>query len=337
MPVNYPTQKRKKKITPPRKPVRPADVPHRKTMSKPRPVRFEDGQIDKEIAFLSPDKPPRRNGPIKGSASAARCTGRIPRTIEEQLDTASEEFMLRVLKGESFEYAGVTGKRCTGPAPIATRAAIASTWLKKRRPDLTATAVQAHLVTEDITPEDLPSDRQLSRLIGQLIFESQIGAAVEPKAIAAPTPDYSVTPPWEEIPSVGDGEGSVASGQVTPPRELPDPENPKSGDRHDLANGSHIRFIENELTQARWLVYDNLNVSHGFRYTFKKAIDHAKTLPRGEGPHQIDPWEMQRNMNEEAENPYRHKEAMPFGRPSQIRNIREAPKAWKPHRGGGPR
>jgi len=331
MPVNYPKQK-KKKITPPRKPVRPADVPRRKTMAKPRPVRFEDGQIDKGIAFLSPDKPPRRK------AAAKRCVmgGRPARSIEDQLDAASEAFMLKVIKGESFEYLGPTGKRCSGPAPVATRASVASTWLKKRRPDLTATAIAAKIQTEDVT-EELPTDRQLTRLIANLIFESRIESD-EVKAIAAPiVPDYMNTLPEAEMHSVGaeeeEGKSHGLSRSSSPRRELPpDHENPKSGDRHDLANGSHVRFIENDVTQARWLVYDNINVFHGFRYTFKKAIEHARSLPPGEGPHQIDPFHLQRAANEEAENPYRYREAMPLGRPTQIRNITQTPKAWKPRR-----
>jgi len=208
------------------------------------------------------------------------------------------------------------------------------------KPTLTATAVKAQIETMDVAPEEEVSDRQLARLVGSMLYNSGVEIPGRPKQIEAPTrtiPDYTVTPPWEEIPSVGDGEGGVASSQVDPPRELPDPENPKSGDRHDLANGSHIRFIENDVTQARWNVYDDLNVSHGFRYTFKKAIEHARSLPPGEGPHQIDPFHLQRAAIEETENPYRRKEAEPLGAPNRIRNIRQAPKMWKPHRGGGPR
>jgi len=311
---------RKQKPKPTRKPVKPATVPYQKPLAQILPT----GR--------------KRNGPIKGSASAARCTGRIPRTIEEQLDTASEEFMLRVLRGESFEYQGPTGKRCNGPAPIATRASIASTWLKKRRPDLTATAVQAHLVTEDITPEDLPSDRQLSRLIGQLIFESQLGTDVEPKAIAAPVPDHTNTPPWVSIPEPEAEEGDMVSASDPSLRRKLDPAKPQNGDKYEAGPyGAYIRYYEGpNNTQGRWHIMDANNIHHATNYTFDKSIKHAQGLPEPTGAHQIDPWETQRNLNEQAENLDRRKEAMPLGPPTQIRNIRQAPRLWRPHRGGGP-
>ncbi len=333
MPVNYPKQKNKK-ITPPRKPVRPADVPRRKTMAKP-PIRFEDGQIDKNITFLNPEtKPKKRLGPVPGSPAALRCVkgGRPARSIEDLLDTASEEFMLKVLKGESFDYQGPTGKRCNGPAPIATRASIASTWLKKRRPDLTASMVQATLQTEDITPENTPSDRELARMIGALVFESQIGTTAEPKAIAAPI-DYMNTLPEAEMHSVGAEErGAAMSGDPSPRRKLP--YSPVHGQRHDCANGAHIRWYEGPSnTQGRWHVMDKNNIHHMTCYDFDKAIKRAQSLPEPTGAHQSDPWEVQRNMNMAVENLDRRREAEPLGPPTTYRNVQRDPRgAWKPRR-----
>jgi len=320
MPVNYPTQKKKKKPASPRKTIRPADVPHRKTMAKPRPVRPEDGMIDPRIAYLNPKRTP------------AKKLGRPAKTIEEQLDEASEAFMLKVVTGASFEFKGPTGKRCTGPAPVETRARVAANWLKKRRPDLTATMIQAKVQTETV-PEEEFSDRDLARMISAMIFESQIGTTAETKAIAAP--DYMNTLPEAEMHSAGAVPERGASGDPSPVRcELPpDCENPKSGDRFDLANGSHIRFIENAVTQARWNVFDDTNVSHGFRYTFRKAIAHAKSLPPGAGPHHIDPWQLQRAANEQAEALDHRKEAMPLPPNAGYRNIQRDPRpAWKPRR-----
>jgi len=305
-------------------------------MSKPRPVRFADGQIDKGIAFLSPDKPPRRNGPIKGSEAAKRCVmgGRPARSIEDQLDAASEAFMLKVIKGESFEYLGPTGKRCSGPAPVATRASVASTWLKKRRPDLTATAIQAQIQTEDVT-EELPTDRQLTRMIANLIFESRIESD-EVKAIAAPI-DYVNTLPEAEMHSVGAEEVREPSGLADLPRRKLDPRKPQNGDRYDCANGAHIRWYEGpNNTQGRWHVMSNLNRHHATKYDFDKSIKFAQGLPVEEGAYEIDPWDVQQNLNQQAECLDKRREAMPLGPPTQIRNINQAPKLWRPHRGGGP-
>jgi len=323
MPVNYPTQKKKKKPASPRKTIRPSDVPYRKTMAKPRPVRPEDGMIDKSIAYLNPKRTP------------AKKLGRPAKTIEEQLDEASEAFMLRVVKGESFEYRGPTGKRVNGPAPVETRARVAANWLKKRRPDLTASMIQATVQTEDITPGDELSDRELARMIGSWVFESQIGTDAEPKAIAAPIPDYMNTSPEAEMHSVGAvPEDSVPSGCIAPARRKLDPAKPLHGDRYDCANGAHIRWYSGPSgMQGRWHVLDANNIHHATRYDFDKSIKHAQSLPEPTGAHQSDPWEVQRNMNMSVENLDRRKEAMPLGPPTHIRNIQRDPRpAWKPRR-----
>jgi len=316
MTVNYPTQKKKKKPTSPRSPVRPADVPRRKTMAKPRPVRPEDGMIDKNIAYLKPKK-----------------LGRPPKTIEEQLDEASEAFMLKVVKGESFEFAGLTGKRCHGPAPVETRARVAANWLKKRRPDLTATMIQAKVQTETVDADDDLSDRDLARMISAMVFESQIGTTAETKAIAAP--DYLNTPPWEPSPGPEAEEKDAAlSVGLSPRRELPDPENPKSGDRWDCQNGSHLRYYEGPSgTQGRFNVLDSANVLHATCYSFDKSIKIAQGLPEPTGAHQIDPWELDRAASEQVQALDRRKEAEPLGAPTHIRNIQRDPRpAWKPRR-----
>jgi len=111
MTVNYPTQKKKKKPTSPRKTIRPSDVPNQKIRAKPRPVRFEDGQIDKDLAFLSPDKPPRRNGPIKGSEAAKRCVkGGRPAISDAQKkaerDALYEDWADRVIAGKPIQQTG---------------------------------------------------------------------------------------------------------------------------------------------------------------------------------------------------------------------------------------
>jgi len=307
MTVRYP---RKKKRSPP-----PSTPKKKPTPITPEAVPYNE-KIDESISFLNPVKklgrPPNRIIPI-----------------EQQLDSASDELMLKIIKGDNIEQTGLTGKVVWAPASLKIRAELITTLLKKRRPDLQATFVKTENV--NVESEEMPDDRQLSRLIGSLVYDAGIGDGAT-RAIEAPvdimdTPTgspetVSVARPKSESPSVE--------------RELPNSTEPVHGDRWEFESGAHVRYIVNEFKNGQFHLYNNLNNHCGFKNSWPAAEAQAKRLPIAEGMMKADPFEQIMRAEENAALGLGRPDAnpLPVGRPRDIRNITRSPHAaWKPKRG----
>jgi len=249
-----------------------------KPRNQTRPVKPDDITIGKPLAEILPTSR-KKPGPKP----------KTPAERKAERDEIYAKWADRVIEGKPIQQVGPGGKTYWAAAPIAIQQKVWQSHHDKVLPDLTATAIRAQIQTEDVT-EEPPSDRDLARMIGSLVYEAGIESsqvlAIETQAVETPS-------------SAPEHEGAGVPVVDPSPRKF-DPEAPIHGQRHAVGwNSAHCRWYAGENgTQGRWHVLDNLNTHHSTRCSFDAAIKHAQSLPIADGAFNPDPWEVQRNANE---------------------------------------
>jgi len=151
-----------------------------KPRNQTRPVKPEDGNYQKPLSEVLPTSR-KKPGPKP----------KTPAEKKAERDAVYESWADRVISGLKILQTGPTGKEFWGAAPIAVQRQVWESWHNKTLPDLTATAIRAQVQTEDVTEDPPPSDRDLARLIGSLVYEAGIESsqvlAIETQAVETPS------------------------------------------------------------------------------------------------------------------------------------------------------
>jgi len=194
---------------------------------------------------------------------------RLPaETIEQRLDKASDAWMLKVLNGENIKQIGPTGKQLHAAAPLSIQRDVASMWLARRRPTLTATAVKADVHTSDARAETL-TNRELAQTIIRTLRSAEVKPVIEedrpaPKKLAAPI-------------GAAVGEEADISG-VAPPCKFEYPEeplDPKHGEKVQALNstGAYLRWYGAEHGHGnKWSVFNSANICVGRTPRWENAV-----------------------------------------------------------------
>jgi len=220
---------------------------------------------------------------------------RLP--IEEQLDDATEDFLLAVISGEDLWQGGPTGKKYKAPANLATRTKASELWLSRRRPQLQATAVRAEIKT-DARAETL-TNRELAQTIIRTLRSADVDQGLEanrlaPKKLAAPI-------------GAAVGEGTTDISGVSPPCKIEEPLepiNPKHGHKVEALNstGAFLRWFGPEHGHgSKYNIFNSANVCVGRTPRWENAVKILmNTKPSTETRHP-DPFEMDKRGWEFAE------------------------------------